>query len=219
MNIRVIVSSISTQVLFTRRSRYDDRDNQVVGRPFVVFVCSGDVHGQRRAAFIHQNVNLAPAFGSIRRVFARILPAQWRRARLAIDRLPFPSHVPLSSVEADHGLKYLLPNPDLLPRLKTLMQYAARHAKPVTMDRFPLTARPQDVPNAIDDGSFVSPWSTSSPLLRLFRQMFLDASPQRAGNAKVVHIFRFCATLLSHGVTSLCLVLDDLSYSRLRHFC
>ncbi len=219
MDISVIVSSISTKVLFTRRSGYDDRENQVVSRPFVVFVRSRDVHRQRRSAFIHQNVNLAAAFGSIRRIFARILAAQRRRARLAVDRLPLPSYVPLTSVEADHGLEDFLPDPGLLPRLETLVQHTAGHAKPVTMDCFPLTARPQDVPDAIDDGSIVNPRTSSSSLLWLSRQVFFDTSPQRTGDAKVVHIFRFCATLLSHGVTSLCLVLDNLRHSRLRHFC
>ncbi len=218
MNIRIVIASIGTQMLLTRWAWHHDRENQVIGRPFVVFVGARDMNGQRRAPFIHQNVGFAPLFGSIGRVLSRLIAAQRCRTRFAINRLLFPADALLTRVEADQGLEHFLPDPSLLPRLKTLVQHAAGHIKPVAMYSFPLAAGPQNVPNAIDHVSIVHGRSSRASFRRWFRQMFLDAASQWTRNVKIVHIFRFYARLFCHGVTSLCLVLDDLSYSRLRHF-
>ena len=188
MNIRIIVASIGTEVLFTRRTPYDDRENQVVSRPFVVLVRSRDVHGQRRPPFIDQNVNLASAFGPIGRIFARILSAQRRGTRFTIGRLPLPSDVPLASIETDQRSERLLPDSSALPGLEALVQHAARNAEPVAMHCFPLTARPKDVPNPVDDRTIVGWRATGPSFLWLLGQMFLDASPQGTGDAKVIHI-------------------------------
>ena len=218
MNIRIVITFIRTQVLFTRWSRHDDRENQVVGRPLVVLVCSGDMYGQRGASFIHQNMDFTAAFCPIGRILTGLLTPQWRWTRFAVDGLPFPLDVALSCIEAHQRLKHFFPDARPLPGLKPLMQDAAGNVEPVPMDSFPLTVGPQNVPNAVNNIPIIYGRPSRPTLLRWLGQMFLDTTPQWPWDVKVVHSFRFCARFFSHGATPLGLVLDDLSYSGLRHF-
>ena len=80
-NIRIIIAFIGTKVLLTRRTRYHDRENQVVSRPLVVRVRPRDVNSQRRPAFLDPNVYLAPPFRPIGRIFACVLATQGRGTR------------------------------------------------------------------------------------------------------------------------------------------
>ena len=218
MNIRVVITTIRTQMLFTGRAWHNDRKDQIIRRPLVVLVRGGDLHRQRRALRIDEDVDFAPPFGPICWILACVCPSQWRGTRLTVDRLPLPGNAPFASIETHQCREELLPDALRLPCLETLVQDTTGDSEPVAMHGFPLTACPQNVPDAIHHGAIVGSWSPRPPLFGGLRQMLLHTAPQGTWDAKVIHVCRFCARLLSHGVTSLCLVLGDASYSRLRHF-
>src|SRR5215212_1088914 len=63
------------------------------------------------------------------------------------------------------------------------------------MDGLPLTSRPQNVPDGIDDGSVGSSWSAAPAALSLlFGQALLEFPPQCSRKTEVVH-FRRCGSL------------------------
>ena len=76
------------------------------------------------------------------------------------------------------------------------MQNAAGNTKPIAVNGFPLAARPQNVPNPIDDRPIISSWSPWASFLGWFRQMFLDSTPQWAWDAEIVNIFWLLFILL-----------------------
>src|SRR5215207_910237 len=63
------------------------------------------------------------------------------------------------------------------------------------MEGLPLTSRPQNVPDGIDDGSVGSSWSAApAALCLLFGQALLEFPPQWSRKTEVVH-FRRCGSL------------------------
>jgi hypothetical protein len=99
-------------------------------------------------------------------------------------------------IELDHDLHGLVENASLLPRLEAFMQGAAAHTEPIMLDGFPLTARPQHIPNAVDHRPMVGWWSPSPSLFGWFGQNLLDFAPQRARHAKESTFFGFGIVLL-----------------------
>ena len=59
MHIIVIVSFVSTQMLLHRRPTDNHRENQVVGRPFVVFICASHINRQRRTTLVNKDMYFA----------------------------------------------------------------------------------------------------------------------------------------------------------------
>jgi len=206
MNIIIVVPLVSTEMLFDflRVGTFDhNRHNQVICRPLVMLIGAGDMQSQRRSALVNQQMDFAAAFAAICGAFACFWPSQRRRTRLAIHRLPLPFDLPTLTVETNHRFHDPLKNTLLLPCLETFMQDTAAHAKPVPVNGFPLATRPQHVPNAIPNYSVIStrtPWPSS---FRYWGQPLLDLLPQFIGDFEVVHILRFCVSLVFQGISSL----------------
>jgi hypothetical protein len=76
-----------------------------------------------------------------------------------------------------------------LPFLKAFMQDAAAHAKPVALNGFPLTARPQHLPNSVHNRSVICWWSAAARMPFGLGQQATEAASQRAWNVKVIDIF------------------------------
>jgi len=61
MHIIVIIAFIRTQVLLFLLGAFDhNRDNQIIGRPFIMLVGSGDMKRQRRTPLIDQQMQFCP---------------------------------------------------------------------------------------------------------------------------------------------------------------
>ena len=178
-------------MLFFRRARDHNREDQVINRPFVMLVSAGKMHRQRRAPLVNQNMNLGPAFTAVGGIASRSRSAQRSGHRFAVDSLPFPANPALPIVKANHRFQDLVPDTLLLPRLEPFMQDTARDAEPISMDSFPLAACPQNVPEPIDDRPIVSPWTPWPPFLGRFGQMLFDAAPQWAWDTEIVDILGF----------------------------
>jgi len=58
-NVGEVVSLVSAQMLLYRRTTDNHREDQVIGRPFVVFVRASDVKRQRSTTLIDKNMYLA----------------------------------------------------------------------------------------------------------------------------------------------------------------
>jgi len=204
MHIRIVIASIHTKVLFHSgwfRAWHHNRDNQVIGNPFVMTVGSCNVHRQGRAPLVHQQVDFAPVFTPIRRVSAGCWTAQRGRAALAIKCLPLPLDGALSGIEPDHDLHYPGENPIALPALKAFMQRTATDPKPVFMHRFPLAPCPQHIPDAVQDRAIVRGWSARTPLFRRLWKQLSDLTPQWSRHMEVVDIFRLWGSILAQGTS------------------
>ena len=99
-------------------------------------------------------------------------------------------------VEPNQGPQDPLPDALPLPRLESFVQDTAGNAEPITVNGFPLAARPEHVPVAVDDSTVVSSWPSRTGPWRRLRQLLLDEAPEWARNAKVVDILGLCATLV-----------------------
>jgi hypothetical protein len=182
-----------------------------------MLISSRDPGCQRSPALIDQNMDLAALFGPISGIIACRTAAQWRRTRTAVHRLPLPQDPFATTIEIQHRAKDLLPDAFLLPGLKAFMQDAAGDAKPTGMNRFPLTASPQDVPDAIHNGMVRFSGSSRAGWSRLFGKVLFRNAPQWARNTEKVHLLWFCG-MLFHDVSRFGLVFDNLIYNRIRHF-
>jgi hypothetical protein len=191
--------------------------DQIVQRPFVMLIGSRDPNSQWSAALVDQNMDFAALFGPIGGIIARIAAAQWRWTRATVHRLPLPQDPFSAAVEIQHRAKDLLPDAFLLPGLKAFMQDAAGDAKPTGMNRLPLTASPQDVPDAIHNGTIRFSGSSWPRWSRLFGKVLFRNAPQLARNTEKVRLLRFCG-MLFHDVSRFGLVFDNLIYNRIRQF-
>lgn len=191
-----IITFIQTEMLFFRWPVYHNRNDKVINRPFIMLICTGNMNRQRRTPLINQDVNLCPAFAPIGGIISCFLSTQRRWHRFAVDCLPFPTDPSLPIVETNHRLQDFLPNALLLPSLEPFMQDAAGNTKPIFVNCFPLTACPQDVPEAIDDGSIVGTRSSWTSPFGWLGQMLLDATPQGAWDSEIIDILWLCATLV-----------------------
>jgi len=199
MNIIVVVAFVSTEMLFDLLRVWPldhNRYNQVIRRPLVMLVRACDVQRQRRTPLVNQQVDFAAAFAAIHRAFTCFQSSQWRRTRLAIHRLPLPLDFPLSSVEVDHRLHYPLEDTGLLPALETFVQDAAAHTEPPTLDGLPLAACPQHIPDPIPNCPVIDTGTSWPVPFRFFWQHLLDLFPQLIRNMEIVHVFRFCVSLV-----------------------
>ena len=191
-----IISFVQTKMLFLRWAVYHNRNDEVIDRPFVMLICAGDMNCQRRATLVNQDVNLCPAFAPVGGTGPCFLSSPRRWHRFTVECLPFPTDPSLPIVETNHRLQDFVPNALLLPSLETFMQDAAGNAKPISVDSFPLTTCPQDVPEAIDDGAIVGTRASWPSLFWWLRQMLLDATPQGAWDSEIIDILWLCVTLV-----------------------
>jgi hypothetical protein len=195
VNIKRIIRFVQTQVLLAGWTSNDNGDNEVSDRPFIMAVGSAQLHGQRCTSLINQDVNLGSLFAAVGGVAPGCLPAQWSRNSFAVHRLPFPADVPLTSVEAYHLLQQLVPDASALPALEALVQDTAGDTEPVTMDSFPLTACPEDIPDTIDNSAVVRSRPTPSACRGLLGQVLFETPPQRTWDMKEIDILGLCVTL------------------------
>ena len=182
-----------------------------------MLIGSRDPNCQRSTALIDQNMDLAAMFGSIGGVIARVAAAQRRWARTTVHRLPLPQDPFSTTVEIQHRAKDLLPDAFLLPGLKAFVQDAAGDAKPTGMNRLPLAASPQDVPDAIHHGMVRFSGTARTGWSGLFGKVLFRNAPQWARNTEKIHLLRFYG-MLFHDVSRFGLVFDNLIYNRIRHF-
>ena len=196
VDIIEIIPFIQTKMLFFCRTWDHNGEDQVINRPFVVLVSPSKVHRQWGASRINQDMNLGPTFTSVSRITSCRFSAQGCRYRFAVNRLPFPANSALPIVKANHCLQHLVPDTLLLPGLEPFVQDTAGNTEPITMNCFPLTASPQNVPEAVDDCPIVSPRSPWPASLGWFGQMFFDATPQWPGDTKIVDILRLLFILV-----------------------
>lgn len=203
MHIREVVPLVSAQVLLHRGTTDNYREDQVIDRPFVVFVRARDVKRQRSTTLIDQDMDLATELSSIRWVLACLLTTQWRGARLAVYGLPLPADVSLSCIVAHHGLQDLFPDALLLPGLETIMNHTTRNTKPVFVNGFPLAPRPQDIPDAVQCSLITRPGASWPTLLGRFGKVLLDSTPQLTRHSQVVDILGLCGTIPFQGMSSL----------------
>jgi hypothetical protein len=200
IHVIIIVAFIGAQMLFNAlrvRSRDHNRDNQLVSRPLIMFIRPRHVDGQWRTALVHQEMDFAPPFAPIRRVGARLLPAQGGGAGFAVDGLPCPLDLAFLGIELNHDRHDLVEKAPLLPALEAFMQHTAAYAEPLPMNCLPLTACPQHIPDPVEHRPIVRWWSSRSPLLGRFGKQLLDLTPQRTGHTKVIDIFRFWGRVLT----------------------
>ena len=218
VNIIVIIAFVTTEVLFLIRSLDDDGDHQIIGRPLVMLVGTANVNGQRSAMFVHQQMNFAAQFATIGRILARFRPTQGSSTRFAIHRLPFPANFAFPGVELDHDFEQLVKYTGFFPGLKALMQNAAGNMEPFLLDRFPLAASPQDIPDAVDHISVIHPRSSRLYPLGWFRNVLLQLAPKFARDLVIVNILRFCVILIHRDVLLLSVSCGKPIFSRLRLF-
>ena len=206
VDILIIVALVGGQMLLDLlrvRTLDDNREEKIVRRPFVMFIGSGHMNRQRRPHLIDQNMDLRPAFASVGRVFARILTAQRGRAGLAVYRLPFPANARLSSIVTSHLGQDRFKHALFSPPLKAVVQDTAAYSKPASVDRLPLTARPHHIPDTIQNRSIICRWSPAPAWIASQGNEMFDPFPQLIRHFKVVHILRFCVSILAQDVSSL----------------
>jgi hypothetical protein len=217
MDIFKIVAFIRTHMLIRSRSSHRNMQYQVVQRPFVMHIGSGDPHRQRSSALIHQNMDLAARFGSIGGVIACIRASQRRWTRTTVHRLPFPQDMFLPAIKAQHRSEDRIPEAQLLPGLKAFVQNTAGDTEPIFMNGFPLAARPQDVPQAIHHGVVGFPGSAWTRRTGLFGKVLFGDPPKLRRDTKEVHLRRFYG-MLFHDVPRFDLVFDKPILNQVRHF-
>ena len=195
MDILEIIPFVQTEMLFLRRPGDHDGKDKVIDRPFIMLIGTGKMNRQRRTPFINQEMNLCPAFAPVGGIVPSGFSAQRGGHRFAVDSLPFPANPALPMVETNHRMQHFVPDALLLPCLEPFVQDTAGNTKPIPMDCLPLATRPQDVPEAIDDGPIVSPWTPWASFLGRFGQMLFDAAPQWARDAEIVDILGLLSIL------------------------
>jgi hypothetical protein len=97
-------------------------------------VGSCDIHRQRCAALIDQDMDFAPAFATLRRVLARLGTAQGCRTTFTVNRLPLD--LPLFRVELHPNPQELVKKTLLLPGLEAFMQGTTAYSKPALCTTF-----------------------------------------------------------------------------------
>lgn len=221
MNIVVIVAFVSTQMLLDLlriRPFNHDGDDEVVRRPLVMLVGCADVNREWGTMLVNQQVDLATTFAPVGRVPARFSASKRCWTRFAVNRLPCPANRLLAGIEQGHLDHHGFKDAQLSPGLEPFMQGAATHSEPVPMNSLPLTARPQHIPDAIQDAAVIgarSPWLTGFSWLW---QQFLDLLPQRIRHLEVVYVFRLCVSILAQDVSSLEAILINLLSNEVRPF-
>ena len=217
MHISVVIAAISTEMLLLGRALGSDCHHDLAHHRFVGLIGRRDLDRDWCAALIHQQVDFRSCAGAVGRVLAGGLTAEWSRTTATINRLPVPLDAARPIVKAQQHFQHLGEASFVLPGLEVVMDGAAGDPKPAAMHGFPLAARPQDLPDTVDNRAGIG-WRPSGPTRRAgFGQQALDFAPQGARNTKVIDVRWFCARIL-HGVAFLTMRINTSIVSRLRHF-
>ena len=120
-------------------------------------------------------------------------------------------------VKAQQHFHELGETPCVCPGLEAVVDDTAGDAKPGAMHGFPLAARPQDVPDTVDNRAGIGRRASRATVCWWFGQQALDFAPQRARHAKVIDVRGFCARI-AHGVAFLTMRMNTTIVSRLRYF-
>ena len=176
-------------------TRYNNGNNQIICRPFIMFVSAGNMDRQGRTAFINQQVDFAAFFAAIRRVLTCLGASQGCRARFAIYRLPAPADMTLARIEPRHDPHNPSKKPTALPFLKATVQDATAYAKQILGHCFPLTPGPQHIPYPIQYRTVTCTRTTTRTFLRCWLEQFSDLFPHLWRYFKIVHCFRFYVTI------------------------
>ena len=94
MDILIIVAFVSAQMLFDLLrvgALNDERYDEVIRRPLVMFVGTRDVKQKSEALFIDQKMYFAASFASVGWVFARFFATQGQRTGFSSCGGSFPS--------------------------------------------------------------------------------------------------------------------------------
>lgn len=218
VNILKIVTFVCTQVLLRIRSFDNNMDDQIINRPFIMFICSSNMNCEWRSSFINQNMDFGSRFCSICRIFARFFTSQRCRNHFAVHRLPFPTDSLLSCIKFHHHFEKLIEKARSFPGLKSFMQGTAGYMKPFSIDRFPLTPCPQHIPDAINDIPIIDSWPPWPSHFRRLWKMFFEFPPKLRGDRLKINFSRFCV-ILFHGDAHLFdYCFSKLSFIRLRLF-
>ena len=161
MDIGEIIPFVQAEMLLATGAPDHDRENEIIDRPLVVLVGTGDVQSQGGATLVDQNMNLGPALPAIRWIWAGGSSTQGSRDGFAVDGLPFPLDTALPGIEADHVLQYFVPDALLLPGLESFVKHTTGDPKPIPVNRFPLASGPEHIPDAIDDSAVICWRSTT----------------------------------------------------------
>src|SRR6188508_2376914 len=164
MYISVVIAPIGTELLLLCRAFGRDGDHHLAHHRFVGRIRRRDPHGDGRATLIDQQMDFTARPRAVGRVLARGLATEWCRTTAAVDRLPAPLDAARAVVKAQQRLQHLGEAPFLFPELEAVVDDRAADAKPRAMDGFPLAARPQYIPDTIDNRACISgrtPWPTA----------------------------------------------------------
>jgi len=204
-------------MLLRRRTFDDNMNDQIIQRPFIMLVSSGDPNGQWCAPLIYQDMDFAALLGSIGGVGSRVTSTQRRRTRATVHRLPLPADVLLTTIKAQHRPKNGLPNTLLAPGLKAFVQYTAGNTKPTGVQGFPLATCPQNEPNAVQYGMVGFTRTTRAGFLCLFGKVLFRNAPHRARHSTIFDVLGFC-DMLFHDVSCFVKVWEIPTYNGIRHF-
>ena len=191
-----IIAFVQTEVLFLRWTVNHNGNDESIDRPFIMLISTRNMNRQRCAALVNQDMNLCPTLTPVSGIVPSFLSPHRSGHRFTVDCLPLPTYPSFSIVEANHCLHDFFPNALLLPRLESFMQNTTGNAKPIFVDSFPLTTRPQNIPESIDDGTIVCTRSSRPSLFGRLRQMLFDSTPQRAWDTEIIDILWLCVTLV-----------------------
>jgi hypothetical protein len=87
------------------------------------------------------------------------------------------------------------------------------------MNRLPLAASPQDIPDSIQRGSILGSRTARSSSLRRSWQKPANRFPKLVGHFEVIDIFRFCGIILAQDASLLALVFGNSIIQQERLFC
>ena len=179
-----VVAFVGAQVLrlaLTRRwTRNSHGINCSQSKLLIVAVRSRHAQTKRRAPLVADDVTFRAQFRAIRRILARLLPAQRGFRRGTVEGLPEPENatslVILSEQESPQSSEDATPAPLLKPPMKS------RTAPVLLRGDFPLAASPKDVEDAIEDGAVGNYWPAGRVRRLLFAQERFDLLPQIIGD-------------------------------------
>src|SRR5699024_101497 len=127
------------------RSLRGDGNHHFAYCGFVSRIRRCDVHRDRGATLVNQQMDFRALACAVGWVLASGLASQWRSAAPTVNRLPGPLNATCPIVETQQHLQDFSEATFLLPGLEALMNDRTAHTKPGSMDGFPLTASPQDI--------------------------------------------------------------------------
>ena len=191
-----------------------NRQDECLDKPFIVFVGAGHKNGEWQAMLIDQDMNFASQLArSVE--FLPVLPLPTGMPPLYCLPIATSSGSDLADGKNATSLESSQTHP-VAPGLKPLRNDTARYSKPMPFNRLPLTATPQHKPDGIQNQTiFRSRWTRS---IMVDRQKLFYPLPHSFRHFSITHVLRLCVTMLGQGVSpflGMCrntLITDDALY-------